>query len=36
MVKPREVLHIKLAHESGLGKMDMEGRVTIKTAAISP
>ena len=35
-VKPGEVIHIKLAHESGLGKMDLEGRVTRKTAAISP
>ena len=34
-VKPQEVPHIKLAHESGLGKMDLEGRVTRKTAAIS-
>jgi len=35
-VKPQEVLHIKLAHESGLWKMDLEGKVTRKTAAISP
>jgi uncharacterized protein (DUF362 family) len=34
--KPTEVMHIKLAHESGLGKMDLEGRVTTRTAAISP
>ena len=34
-VKPQEVLHIKLAHESGLGKMDLEGRVIRKTAAVS-
>ena len=34
-VKPGEVLHIQLAHESGLGKMDLEGRVTRKMAAIS-
>ena len=35
-VKPQEVLHIKLADESGLGKMDLEGRVTRKTAAMAP
>jgi uncharacterized protein (DUF362 family) len=35
-VKPQEVLHIKLAHKSGLGKMDLEGRVTRRIAAISP
>jgi uncharacterized protein (DUF362 family) len=34
-VKPREVSHITLAHESGLGKMDLKGRVTRKTATIS-
>ena len=34
-VKPGEVMHIQLAHESGLGKMDLEGRVTSKMAAIS-
>ena len=33
--KPAEVMHIQLAHEAGLGKMDLEGRVTRKTAAIS-
>ncbi len=35
-VNPREVLHIQLANESGMGKMDLEGRVFRKTAAISP
>ena len=35
-VKPQEVLHIKLADESGLGKMDLEGKVTRKTAAMAP
>ncbi len=35
-VKPREVAHIQLAHESGLGKMDLEGRGIKKTAMISP
>jgi uncharacterized protein (DUF362 family) len=34
-VKPEEVMHIPLAHESGLGRMDLEGRVTRKTAGIS-
>ena len=33
--KPEEVLHIKLAHESGLGKMDLEGRVIKKMAMVS-
>jgi len=34
-VKPGEVMHIQLVHESGLGEMDLEGRVTRKMAAIS-
>jgi hypothetical protein len=35
-VKPGEVMHIRLAHESGLGKMHLEGRVSRKMAEFSP
>ena len=33
-VKPREILHIKLAHESGLGKMNLEGKIVKKMTTI--